>query len=244
MPLPEALLPALEAAIGAIGGPDPRALEVTIEGDLPIAVGLGSSAALAVALVRAVAGLQGRALDDGTAASAANEVEKIFHGTPSGIDATTAARRGLLWFETGPPMRWQTIRAGETLPVVVALSGTRHHTGETVGSLRARAAASPEVYAPIFGAIGELVRTARGAIEDANWSLLGELMSMNHELLRACGVSTGELDRLVDDARRCGALGAKLTGAGGGGAAIAIANGDPGELIRQLRDRGWEAFPA
>ena len=208
-------------------------------------VGLGSSAALSVALVRALAASDGRALSPSEAARLANEVEKVFHGTPSGIDATTAAHGGLLWFETGPPMRWEEVAAGGPLPLVVALSGEEHDTGRSVGGLRHRAESSPEVYGPVFGAIGGLVRAGRTAIERAAWPLLGELMSMNHALLRACGVSTDALDRVVDDALACGALGAKLTGAGGGGAAIALARPEGEEdLIAALRRRGWQAFRA
>ncbi|MDG2305601.1 MAG: mevalonate kinase [Candidatus Binatia bacterium] len=241
---PDELRPALEAATAAVGGREAAALHFSFEGDLPIAVGLGSSAALAVALVRALAAANGRTLEDREAALAANEVEKVFHGTPSGIDATTAAHRGLLWFEAGSPPVYERIAPAGPLSLVVALSGSRHHTGETVGSLGTRAERSPAVFQPIFRAIGELVRGARGALESGDRRLLGELMSMNHELLRACGVSTSELDRLVDDARACGALGAKLTGGGGGGAAIALPEGDPASLAQELQGRGWETFVA
>jgi len=243
-PPPPELRAALDAAAGAVGGVDGSSLHVGIEGDLPIAVGLGSSAALAVALVRALLALDGRSGSTVEIARRANEVEKVFHGTPSGIDTATAASGGLLWFEAGPPPHWEAVRPGAPLALVVALSGTRHHTGRAVGGLRTRAEASPQVYSPIFRAIGELVRSGRDAIESASWPLLGEILSMNHELLRASGVSTPELDRLVEDARAAGALGAKLTGAGGGGAAIALAEKAPDDLVERLRARGWEAFVA
>lgn len=240
-----ALRPAIDAAAAALGMAPPAALALEIAGDLPVAVGLGSSAALSVALVRALAASDGRALSPSEAARLANEVEKVFHGTPSGIDATTAAHGGLLWFETGPPMRWEEVAAGGPLPLVVALSGEEHDTGRSVGGLRRRAESSPEVYGPVFGAIGGLVRAGRAALEHGAWPLLGELMSMNHGLLRACGVSTEALDRVVDDALACGALGAKLTGAGGGGAAIALASPDgEADLVAALRRRGWHAFRA
>ncbi len=236
---------ALEAAAKAVGVRDADGIAIEISGNLPIAVGLGSSAALSVALVRALSASVERSLSLEEAARLANEVEKVFHGTPSGIDANTAARGGLLWFETGPPMRWENVEAGGALSIVIVLSGEEHDTGHTVGALRRRVGASPPVYRPVFSAIGELVRAARTAIEKSEWRLLGELMSMNHELLRACGVSTKALDRVVDEARARGALGAKLTGAGGGGAAIALAApGEAAQLAQSLRDGGWEAFPA
>lgn len=240
----EGLKRAVDAAAAAVGGFEGSTFAVEVEGELPVAVGLGSSAALAVALVRALADLGERRLDAIEVSQAANEVERVFHGTPSGIDATTATREGLLSFEIGPPVRFDLVRPASKPSIVVALSGTRHHTGHTVGGLRSRAEAAPEVYQPVFRAIGDLVRAGRVALESGHWPRLGELMSMNHELLRACGVSTPELDRLVADASACGALGAKLTGAGGGGAAIALAAGDPADLTARLGKRGWEAFAA
>ena len=212
---------------------------VRIRGDLPIAVGLGSSAALSVALVRGFAGATGVALTPEETAQRAHELEKLFHQTPSGIDGAVAAHGGLLWFEGG---RQERLRAGGSASLVVALSGTRHSTRETVGGLRRRAAETPDAYEPLFDAIGRLVRSARTAIERGQWILLGRLMSMNHELLRAAGVSTPGLDALVALALDAGALGAKLTGAGGGGAAIALADGAPDRLLARLHGAGYEAF--
>ena len=241
---PETLRPAVEVACRDAGGLDANAIALTIEGDLPIAVGLGSSAALAVALTRALDDATGRRRGPDETALAANAIERVFHGTPSGIDANTATRGGLLWFEMGPPLRCEPIQTQGPLPLVVALSGTQHATGKTVGGLGERAAASPEVYQPVFRAIGELAASARRALERRAWPSLGALMNMNHELLRACGVSTPELDQVVEEARACGALGAKLTGAGGGGAALALADGPPQELAEALARRGWTTFLA
>ena len=244
-PAPAAeLRPALAAAAAVVGDIDIDGLAVSIEGDLPVAVGLGSSAALSVALVRGLAAFQRRALHQGEVARMANEVDRVFHGTPSGVDAAAASLGGVLWFEAGPPPHAEPLPPAGPIPMVVALSGTRHHTGHSVGELRRRAEALPQVYAPIFHAIGELVRAGRTAIEDGAWPLLGELMSMNHGLLRCCNVSTPVLDRVVEDAKRSGALGAKLTGAGGGGAVIALADGSPDDLAARLVGRGWEAFVA
>ncbi len=239
----EELRGAVAAATAALGLDEERAFEVSVEGELPVAVGLGSSAALAVGLVRAIAAHEGRRLDRETTARLANEVEKIFHGTPSGIDATAASQEGLIWFEAGRPPRWE--RLDVVVPaLVVALSGARHHTGETVGGLSERAGRHPEVYRPIFAAIGELVRAGRTALEQRDWPLLGEIMTMDHALLRGCGVSTPALDRLVEDARDAGALGAKLTGGGGGGAIVALPADSPETLVANLRERGWTAFVA
>lgn len=215
---------------------------VDVDGDLPIGMGLGSSAALAVALLRALAAASGRVLDETTTAAQAHEIERLFHGTPSGVDGTAATYGGVLWFEAGTPPHHEALTLTEPLPLVVVLSRTPHATSHTVGSLRERAAASPRVYQPVFGAIASLVASARDALLATDRSALGELMTMNHGLLRACGISTPELDAIVEVALGAGAAGAKLTGAGGGGAVLALPAGDGEPLAQALRDAGHDCF--
>lgn len=237
--------PRVASAVGLAAqllGVTPSGCGLRITGDLPIGMGLGSSAALAVALLRALAAAADLHPSPDMVASHAHEIERLFHGTPSGVDSTAATYGGLLWFEAGPPPRHERIRLRGGLPLVVVLSRTEHATATTVGSLRERAAAAPEVYRPVFAAVGELVRAARHALEAGERRRLGELMTMNHGLLRACGVSTPELDGIVDAALAAGARGAKLTGAGGGGAVIALP-ADAGEpLAERLGARGYTCF--
>ncbi|MBY0278441.1 mevalonate kinase, partial [Candidatus Binatia bacterium] len=219
--LDDRVVAAVQLAARLLGLPE-TGFGVRITGDLPIGMGLGSSAALAVALLRALAVSADLDLSPETIAVHAHDIERLFHGTPSGVDSTAATHGGLLWFQAGPPAHHERLRLpGGSLPLVVVLSRTVHATAKTVGSLRERAAAAPEVYRPVFAAVGELVRAARVALEAGDRHRLGDLMTMNHGLLRACGVSTPELDAIVDAALAAGARGAKLTGAGGGGAVIA-----------------------
>jgi mevalonate kinase len=215
---------------------------VQVDGDLPVAMGLGSSAALAVALLRALAASTDQELPDEAAARHAHEIERLFHGTPSGVDGTAATHGGVLWFEAGPPPRHERVVPARRLALLVLLSRTPHTTARTVGGLRERAAVAPDVHAPVFAAVGALVRSARAALERGDDARLGALMTMNHGLLRALGVSTPELDAIVDAALAAGALGAKLTGAGGGGAVIALPDGDPDALLARLADRGVDGF--
>lgn len=221
---------------------DGGAFEVRIAGDLPIGMGLGSSAALAVALLRALATSAGRGPAEQEMAAQAHQIERVFHGTPSGVDSTAAAYGGVLWFEAGPPVRFERLTLRAPLPLVVVLSRTVHATSQTVGGLRERAAHAPAVYHPVFAAVAALVVAARAALERDDRPQLGALMTMNHGLLRACGVSTAELDAIVAAALAAGALGAKLTGAGGGGAVLALPDGAPGPLLAALRAAGHECF--
>jgi mevalonate kinase len=233
---------AVEVAAAAFDIAREAGFAVEIGGTLPVAVGLGSSAALSVALVRALAASAGVMLSAARLDEVAYELERIFHGTPSGVDSATAAHGSALWFETGPPRRFEPIALKRSLTFVVALTGSRHETARTVGSLRERAAAHLEVYGPVFDAIGALVRAARDALERGEWPRLGRLMTMNHELLRALGVSAPELDELVARALAAGAFGAKMTGGGGGGAAVVLAGDDPTAVLEALRAAGYEAF--
>lgn len=233
---------AVDLAADSLGIPASAGFAVEIGGTLPVAVGLGSSAALSVALTRALAASAGQLLSIERLDEVAFGLEKIFHGTPSGVDSATAARGGVTWFEVGPPRRCEPVRLERSLTFVVASTGTRHDTSRTVGSLRERAAAHPEVYSPVLAAIGSLARSARVSLERGDWPKLGRLMSMNHELLRALGVSTTELDDLVARAIDAGAFGAKLTGGGGGGAALVLAGDDPTRVLERLRSAGYECF--
>lgn len=227
----------LAARLGGL--PDELGLALQIEGDLPIAVGLGSSAALAVALVRALAAGSSEALDDTQVAARANQIEAIFHGRPSGIDVTTAARGGVLHFRMGPPLEHRMLALGRSLDFLLIDTGTQHSTATTVGSLAERAAASPATHAPLFDAIGTLAEFAEICLLRGEVHGLGEAMTMNHGLLRTLGVSTEELDAAVAAALACGALGAKLTGAGGGGVVLALLGPESEGLAEALAARGY-----
>jgi len=240
----DAALDAASALARRLLGLGDRSFLVEIDGNLPIGMGLGSSAALAVALLRALAASGGMPLTDAEVAEHAHQIERLFHGTPSGVDSTAATYGGVLWFAAGPPVRHERLTLRAPLPLVVVLSRTPHATARTVGSLRERAAAAPEVYQPVFAAIAALVGAARRALEGDERARLGELMTMNHGLLRACGVSTAELDALVAAALDAGAAGAKLTGAGGGGAVIALPAAAPEPLLAALAAQGHECFVA
>lgn len=230
---------ALRRAAGLAGLPDELGLAMQLEGDLPVAVGLGSSAALSVALVRALAAGSGEVLEDSQVAKRANAIEAIFHGRPSGIDVTTAALGGVLRFAMGPPLEHRALDLGCELEFLLIDTGTEHSTASTVGSLAERAAASPAVHAPLFDAIGSLVEYAEGCLIRGEVVGLGQAMTMNHGLLRTLGVSTEELDAAVAAALACGAAGAKLTGGGGGGVVLALARPQDEGLAGALADRGY-----
>lgn len=223
-------------------GIDPSSFVVEITSEIPPACGLGSSAALSLALVRALASLRGEELSSEDARRRASRVEDVFHGTASGVDVAASASGGVIWFERSNPPRIERLRLAEPADVVVSLSGEPRSTAGPVGRLRERHTRRPELYGRFFQLAGELVRAGRVAVERGDWTGLGELMDAAQGLLNAFGVSTPTLERMAGIARGAGALGAKLSGAGGGGAIIALAPGKADEVAAALRAAGFESF--
>ncbi len=214
----------------------PRAV-LRIESQIPVASGLGSGAAVSTAIVRALAAWYGVRPEPGQVSALVYEVEKIYHGTPSGIDNTVIAYEQPVYFVRGRSPEPFSPRF--PLPLLIADSGVSSPTREVVGDLRRRWETDPTHYAALFDRIAAEVEAARRAIEAGDPPELGMRMNRNHELLREIGVSSPVLDRLVEAARRAGALGAKLSGAGWGGNVIALV--DPlaaEEIERALREAG------
>ena len=233
------LLDALRKAAELTGIPPSSGFSLEVDSQLPEAVGFGSSAALAVALIRACLAGIGETWSSAAIAVAANVIETIFHGHPSGIDATTATQGGILRFQIGPPLAYEPVPLGSELVLLLVETGTRHTTSATVGALGDRARAQPEIYQPVFDAITRLVDHAEQALRDGNPEPLGAAMTMNHQLLRALGVSTSELDEAVRVVLGAGAIGAKLTGAGGGGAILALCGPDADRLQQTMSEAGY-----
>lgn len=209
--------------------------EVAIESDLPVGRGMGSSAALAVALVRAECDARGHVPDTEEVHARAFAVERLFHGNPSGIDHAVAARGGVLRFRRTPDGPELTPLPRPAWSLVVLESG---HAGDTA-TLVARVAAARPGVDPLLERIGALVVEAGAALDDV--ARLGPLLLENHRLLCAIGVSTPRLDTLVELAMTAGASGAKLSGAGGGGVVIAL-GAEPEPILEAARAKGVPAF--
>ncbi len=196
-------------------------LNIRVSSSIPIASGLGSGAAVSVALIRALAGALQHPLSEEEVSAYAFEIERLHHGTPSGIDNTVISRAWPVYFNQGRP--FQVLQVPEPFTVVIGDSGTAAPTREAVAGVRQLWLDDPGTTEAAFDAIGLIAQMAREAIETGMWRHLGPLMNENHALLQRLTVSSPELDRLVDSARQAGALGAKLSGGGRGGNMIALA---------------------
>jgi mevalonate kinase len=196
--------------------------EVVASSDLPPGGGLGSSAAIGVAIGRAVEELLASpAAERGERAlRRALAWERVFHGNPSGIDTYAAAHGGTFRFVRGEPAR--PLHLATDLWLAVGLSGSAASTRAMVEGLARLFQRKPDVQRKSIDAIAALVNNAALAIEAGDLEGLGKLMDLNHMLLAGLFLSTEGLERLCHLARSAGALGAKLTGSGGGGSVIAL----------------------
>jgi mevalonate kinase len=199
---------------------NPPACTVYLQSTIPVASGLGSGAAVSVAIIRALSEFLGQPLPDEQVNQLAFEVEKIHHGTPSGIDNTVVTYGKPVYFIKKKPIK--TFHVEVPFTVMIAGTGISALTRESVTAVRKLWEADKPRWETVFTRVGEIVWNARQAIERGDLVELGRLMNANHKLLREMTVSCAELDKLVEAARSNGALGAKLSGGGRGGNIIAL----------------------
>jgi mevalonate kinase len=212
-----------------IGAKSLPACTVKVTSTIPVAAGLGSGAAVSVALMRAFAAFLGHPLDDDAICALAYEIEKLHHGTPSGIDNTVVTYAQPIYYVKGQPIARLKVKRPITL--VIADTGIASPTKTAVGDVRKAWQTDKKTYEAYFESMGSLADSARTCLEAGNLEQLGPLMDANHGLLRKIGVSCPALDHLVQTARRAGANGAKLSGGGRGGNLIALADGDRADAV-------------
>ena len=199
-------------------------LEIKISSTIPVASGLGSGAAVTVALLRALSAFLIHPLSDEQINQLTYEIEKLHHGTPSGIDNTVVTYARPVYFVRGQPI--ETFKVGAPFTLVIADTGVRAPTKESVGDVRKLWELDKLKWEKVFDEIGEIAKSAKEKIENGEWQSLGALMDANHALLQQLTVSSPELDRLTESARRSGGSGAKLSGGGRGGNMIALVEKD------------------
>ena len=205
------------ARLGVSTDPDWR---IELRSEIPIASGMGSGAALSTALVRAIFAQLGQPVAPAVVSELVYESERFYHGTPSGIDNTVVAYGRPIWFVKGQPPEPFTPAA----PILLAIAdtGIRSPTVLTVSAVREAWQRDRQRYEAMFDAISAVAHAARRALEQGDAPALGALLNENQAMLNSIGVSCDAIEGLVTAARAAGALGAKLSGAGGGGNIIAL----------------------
>jgi hydroxymethylglutaryl-CoA reductase len=217
-----------------------RHFDVRLELRVPVAMGLGSSASASVAIVRAFDQLLELGLDDEAVNALAYDCEKLAHGDPSGIDNTLATYGKPILFRRNASPAIKPIELPAMPPLVVAASGTRGITRDQVNAVRERFSRMRASYDAVFDQMDGIALAGAGALAAGDYATIGGLMNVCHGLLNALQVSTPELERMVDIARRSGAVGAKLTGAGGGGSIVTLCPGTVAQVEEALRGAGYQ----
>lgn len=198
--------------------------KITISSTIPVASGLGSSAAFAVAMTKAISSFLGFKLPFEKINEIAFEIEKFQHGTPSGIDNSVVTFQKPVFFQKDTPIEFLSV--GKSLHVILADSGIRSFTKKIVEELKIERDKHPEQINMEFKEIKKITTEAKEMIESGNLKEVGLLMTENHRHLQNLGLSCQELDHLVDVAVKAGAYGAKLCGSGKGGNVVALINED------------------
>lgn len=213
---------------------------------VPRAMSLGSSAALSVAAVRAIADCFDQQLRDEQISALAYQCDKLFHGTPSGLDNTIATYGQTIVFRQTEVAEVSPVRVPKPIPLVIGITGIESLTARSIARVQQGRENNPARYEKVFQEIDALTVEGVDAIQRYDLHSLGELMNFNHGLLNAMHISSPELEQLVLTARNNGALGAKLTGGGNGGAMIALCPDDGGEIAARvaaaMRTQGFQAL--
>ncbi|MFA7398710.1 MAG: hypothetical protein WC046_09530, partial [Candidatus Bathyarchaeia archaeon] len=175
----------------------------------------------------------------------AYEGEKAYAGNPSGIDNTAATYGGVMWFKKNPAGGQdlvERIKLKKPVEIVIGSTGKVANTKAMVEGVAERKKANPAKYNPLFKQAESLAVAGHKALEAGDLKKVGDLMNENHRILQEIGVSSKELDLLVDIARKQGAFGVKLTGGGGGGCMVALTPGKDlqGKVVSAFKGAGYE----
>ena len=217
-------------------------VRIDVDSRLPFGKGLGSSAAVAVGIVRAFDEYLGLGLDDERVNAIAFESEKLAHGTPSGIDNVLSTYARPMLFCRHDGLQAEALDLDIPPPLLIAWGDETGRTSEMVAGVRARREQAPEHFDAVFDQMDSLSREGADYLRTGAWNELGGAMNICQGLLNAIGVSTSHLERMVMLARQSGAVGAKLTGAGGGGSIVALCPGCIGEVRDAMEQAGYSTL--
>jgi len=200
-----------------------RGADIIVESSMPVGAGLGTSAAVTVATIAAYAKALGYDLKREEIAKLAWETEKKVQGIASPMDTSISTFGGVMYIRySGSNVHMERVKIGSEIPLVIGYVEREAKTKDLVQRVYSLKQKYPHIVEAIIKTIGSIVEEARKALYEGDLVRAGELMNINHGLLDALGVSTKKLNELVYAARAMGALGSKLSGAGGGGSMIAL----------------------
>jgi mevalonate kinase len=217
-------------------------VEIAISSTVPPGIGLGSSAAACVATVAAVNALFQKKPSRQKICEVAIESERLIHKNSSGADCYVSMFGGLIHYSRAKGFK--KIESRGPLALVIASTGVRHYTGDLVAGVKTFKDRNESLFKNLAKQAADICAQAQRAIASGRRDRLGALMNENQAILRQIGVSHYKVDDLIDICSKAGALGAKITGAGGGGAVIALAASreDGAKIAARAKAAGYESF--
>jgi mevalonate kinase len=209
-----------------------KGFNLTVDIKMYLGAGLGSSAAVTVATLAALYRYHNMRFNKQSLAHDAHMVEQAVQGVASPLDTLVSTYGGLVYLSRNKKV--EHFNVNFNVPFVVGYTTKHGNTGKMVKDVKNLKTRNPKIINPVITSMGNLTNYAKQAILKRDFAKIGELMNINHGFLDVLGVNTLELSRMVYNARNAGAIGAKTTGAGGGGSIIALCPGKVDEVARAI----------
>jgi len=202
-------------------------LKIKTKSQFSAKYGFGSSSAVTVCTIKALAELFGIKMEKKEVFDLAYQTVLDIQGMGSGFDIGAAIYGGVIYFLTGgkiiEPLNVKDI------PLMVGYTGVKASTSEIVKQVKSEMEKDPEYYENFYNQIAQIVEKAKIEMENSNWQEVGRLMNKNQEILRKFkspsveyGVSSEVIEKLIEACQKAGAFGAKLSGAGVGDCIITL----------------------
>lgn len=223
---------ALEIGCSVFGGKDKHFI-VKINQAFSSQFGFGSSSAVTVATLAALADCLGKPVSQQALFETAFRVVETVQGVASGFDVAAAVYGRTIWYGQRGKDITRVPFTANTVAIVIGYTGVKADTATLVRQVGRLYNENKRQIELLFRKINALVIEAKKAIEAGDWSAFGQLCTENHTVLQELGVSTDRLDTLVKGALEAGAYGAKLSGAGGGDCMIALSPLDRVDAVKQ-----------
>jgi mevalonate kinase len=219
-------------------------IEIGISSRVPPGIGLGSSAASCVATVAAVDSLFQENPSRQKVCELAIESERLIHKRTSGADCYVSTFGGLMQYY-GKSKSFKNIETkGQSLCLVVANTGINHSTSDLVAGVKKFRDRNRILFKTLLNYASDICLQACAAIELGKYDKIGELMNENQIILQQLGISHHKVRDIIDICSKAGAMGAKITGAGGGGAVIALAASkqESTKIASHVKAAGYQSF--
>jgi mevalonate kinase len=219
------------------------AIDIGISSRVPPGIGLGSSAASCVATVAAVDSLFQKNPSREKVCKLAIESERLIHKRTSGADCYVSTFGGLMQYY-GKSKSFKNIETKESLSLVVASTGIKHSTSDLVAGVKKFKETNRTLFESLSKQASDICLQACTAIESGKCDKIGELMNENQIILQQIGISHHKVRNIIDICSKAGAIGAKMTGAGGGGAVIALAASkqESNKIASHIKAAGYQSF--